>query len=268
MRVSLLGPVEVADDHISVRIPGEKLRAVVAALALNPGRTVSRDDLIDELWNEEPPSNAANSLQGHLARLRRILATRTGNESLRDVVQTTPAGYLLEIPAEQVDALAFTIRVAQSEKFVRNDPEHALEILDGALAMWRGPALYDAGQGMICRMAYAHLEETRLIAHERRIDAQLRLGMHQSVTPELEQLHMRYPLREHFCLQLMTALYRSDRQGDAINAYNRTRQRLGRDLGLEPGPLLQGVFRQILAQDLDLYAVHARPAGARERPVG
>jgi DNA-binding SARP family transcriptional activator len=254
MRVSLLGPVEIADDHVSVRIPGEKLRAIVAALALYPGRTVSRDDLIDELWNEEPPSNAANSLQGHIARLRRILAARTGNKSLRDVVQTTPAGYLLQIPAEQVDALAFTVRVAESEQYVQHAPERALQMLDAALAMWRGPALFDAGQGMICRMTYAHLEETRLIAHERRIDAQLRLGLHQSVTPELEQLHMRYPLREHFCLQLMTALYRSDRQSDAINAYHRTRQRLGRDLGLQPGPLLQRIFRRILSQDLDLYA--------------
>lgn len=254
MRVCMLGPVEIADDHMRLRIPGEKLRAILVALALSPGRTVSRDELIDELWNEEPPSNAANSLQGHIARLRRTLTTRIGRESLRDAVQTTPAGYMLQIPVADVDALKFTSCVEESEQYVHTAPERALQLLDEALTMWRGPALFDAGQGMICRMAYAHLEETRLIAHERRIEAQLQLGLHRSVIPGLEQLHIRYPLREHFCLQLMTALYRSNRQGDAINTYSQTRQRLDRDLGLDPGPLLQAAFRKILSQDLEMYA--------------
>jgi len=220
---------------------------------------VSRDDLIDELWNENSHANALNSLQGHIARLRRILRKRLGNDTVRDAVQTTPAGYVLEISPDQVDALTFTAVVGRSQQLMADRPEQALRMLDEALAMWRGPALFDAGQGMICRVAYAHLEETRLIAHERRIEAQLRLGLHQSVIPELEQLHMRYPLREQFCLQLMTALYRSNRQSDAINAYHRTRQRLGHDLGLEPCPLLQAAFHKILSQDIGLLAPQRQP---------
>jgi DNA-binding SARP family transcriptional activator len=249
MRIALLGPLEIVDDdNVQFRLPGEKLRAIVAVLALSSGRVVSRDELIDELWGEHPPKDAVNSLQGHIARLRRILVTRIGRESLRALVQTSPVGYCLQLPPHQVDALQFTALVEGAAPLLVHDPQSALSTLDCALELWRGPALYDTGQGLTCRMAYAHLEETRLIAHERRIDAQLDLGLHKTVVPELERLYMRYPLREHFCRQLMTALCRSGRQGEAVDTYGRTRQRLVRDLGLEPGPLLRGTFNEILSQ--------------------
>ncbi|WP_393058535.1 BTAD domain-containing putative transcriptional regulator [Streptomyces sp. LN549] len=249
MHIALLGPLEIIDDdNVRFRLPGEKLRAIVAVLALSPGKVVSRDELIDELWEEHPPRDAVNSLQGHIARLRRLLVTRIGQESLRGLVQTTPAGYSLQVPGTHVDALRFTALVEGAAPLLERDPESALATLDSALALWRGPALYDTGQGLICRMAYAHLEETRLIAQERRIDSQLDLGMHQVAIPELERLHMRHPLREHFCRQLMTALFRSGRQCEAINAYSRTRQRLVRDLGLEPGAQLRDTFDEILSQ--------------------
>jgi DNA-binding SARP family transcriptional activator len=249
VRIELLGPLEIIDeDDIHFRIPGEKLRTIVAALALSSGKVVSRDELIDELWAERPPRDAINSLQGHIARLRRILVTRIGRENLRGVVQTTPAGYRLQLPADHIDALRFTALVESAAPLLEEDPGAVIRTLNSALALWRGPALFDTGQGMICRMAYTHLEESRLIAHERRIDAQLDLGLHQAVIPEAERLHMRYPLREHFCRQLMAALCRSGRQGEAINVYSRTRQRLVRELGIEPSPQLRRVFSEILSQ--------------------
>ncbi|MET9254314.1 AfsR/SARP family transcriptional regulator [Streptomyces sp. NPDC003717] len=248
MRIELLGPLEIIDEHnIRFSLPGEKLRTIVAVLALSGGKVVSRDELIDELWAENPLRDAVNSLQGHIARLRRILVTRIGRD-LRSVVQTTPAGYRLELAPEHIDALRFTALVESAAPLLEADPEAVLRTLNSALALWRGPALFDTGQGMICRMAYTHLEESRLIAHERKIDAQLDLGLHQAVIPEAEQLHMRYPLREHFCRQLMSALCSSGRQSEAINVYNRTRQRLVRELGIEPSPQLRGAFRELLSQ--------------------
>ncbi|KRV46512.1 hypothetical protein AQ490_11510 [Wenjunlia vitaminophila] len=249
MQVNILGSLEVVDEGISLSIPGEKLRAILAVLALTPGSPVSRDDLIDELWAEEPPRNAENSLQGHIARLRRILAERTGRESLRSIIQTSYSGYTLAIPTHDVDALRFYDLVLHAETVHEEHPRRTVVLLTEALRLWRGPALLDAGHGMICRMAYARLAETRLTAREQLFDAKLKLDMHRSVITELEQLHAQYPLRERFCEQLMTALYRSGRQADALDAYHRTRQRLAQDLGLEPGQALRAKFHEILRQD-------------------
>jgi DNA-binding SARP family transcriptional activator len=153
MQINLLGSLEVVDEGISLSIPGEKLRAILAVLALTPGSPVSRDDLIDELWAEDPPRNAENSLQGHVARLRRILADRTGRDSLRSVVQTSYTGYTLALPPNDVDAMRFNDLVLRAETVQEAQPRRAVDLLTEALGYWRGPALLDTGQGMICRMA-------------------------------------------------------------------------------------------------------------------
>jgi DNA-binding SARP family transcriptional activator len=249
MQVNLLGSLEVVEDGVPLTIPGEKLRAILAALALTPGTPVSRDDLIDELWSGRPPRNAENSLQGHIARLRRILAERTGKQSLRGVIQTSYSGYVLAVPGHDVDALRFHDLVVHAETAHGQHPRRTVTVLTEALRLWRGPALLDAGHGAICRAACARLAETRLTAREQLFDAKLKLDMHRSIITELEQLHVQYPLRERFCEQLMTALYRSGRQADALDAYHRTRQRLAQDLGLEPGQGLRAKFHEILRQD-------------------
>ncbi|MCW7947009.1 hypothetical protein AAW14_34855 [Streptomyces hygroscopicus] len=220
---------------------------MIATLALSPGISVSSNDLIDELWGERPPRNAANSLQSHIARLRRILAEGSGKPDVREVIETSSSGYILRINASDVDALRFEQYVASTERIGSHSPQQVADRLTEALALWRGPALLDAGPGMICRTAYAGLEETRLIAHERLIDARLALGKYQSLVPEIEQLYMQYPLRERFCEQFMTALYHSGRQAEALDAYQRTRHRLAHDLGLEPSKRLQAEFQKILS---------------------
>ncbi|MGW6272473.1 AfsR/SARP family transcriptional regulator [Streptomyces sp. NPDC055060] len=248
MLVNLLGDMEVVEDGVSVALAGEKLRAIMAVLALSPGTSVSFSDLIDELWGERPPRNAANSLQSHIARLRRILAEGTGKPDMRDVIETSPSGYILRIRPVDVDATRFETLVASVERIIDISPQQVAEQLTEALALWRGPALLDAGPGMMCRTAYAGLEETRLIARERLIDARLALGEYQAMVPEIEQLYMQYPLRERFCEQLMTALYHSGRQAEALDAYQRTRHRLTHDLGLEPSERLQRWFQKILSR--------------------
>jgi SARP family transcriptional regulator, regulator of embCAB operon len=237
------------EEGMLVTVPGEKLRSLVAVLALSPGRPVSRSELTDELWGEDLPRSAENSLHGHIARLRRIIAVGTGKRGLRAIVETSAAGYALTVPEDAVDASRFHRQTASAEAVHEARPEEAAELLTRALALWRGPALLDTGQGSICRMAYTRLEETKLTACERLFDIRLRLGQHRSLIPELEQLHARHPLREHFCEQLITALYRSGRQADALDTYHRTREHLSQNLGLEPGHALRAKFHEILRQD-------------------
>ncbi|MCD9904418.1 AfsR/SARP family transcriptional regulator [Streptomyces sp. MT29] len=246
MRIGLLGPLTVTDQRIPIGIPGEKLRAIIATLALASGMTVSSSTLLDELWGEQPPRSAANSLQGHIARLRRALVQHSGKEESRNVIRTSGSGYMLVLPPENIDASRFILNVEMASRVKACEPEKAIVLLSNALDTWRGPALLDTGHGMICRTAAARLEETRLMARELLVEAKLSLGGHYEVVSELEQLLSRHPLRERLCEQLMIALYRCGRQADAIGTFHRVRQRLSADLGLEPGPGLQRTMSEIL----------------------
>ncbi|HET6357775.1 AfsR/SARP family transcriptional regulator [Streptomyces sp.] len=247
MRINVLGPLEVWDEGMRVGIPGEKLRSIVAVLALSPGRSVSRNDLIDELWGEEPPRNAENSLHGHIARLRRVLAARSGKPELRQIVETSPSGYALT--GAEVDAACFEERVRHAESLGDEDLEAAAALLTEATALWRGPALVDTGQGVICRIAYSRLQQTRIAACEKLFDIRLKLDQHRSLISDLEQMHAMYPFHERFCAQLITALYRSGRQADALDAYSQMCERLSHSLGLDPGHDLKSKFYGILRQD-------------------
>lgn len=249
MKVRLLGPLELTDGPVTVPLPGEKLRATVAALALSPNRPVSRSDLIDELWGENLPRNAENSLHGHVARLRRIIDTHTGRDNLREVIRTSSFGYMLSLPEDDIDASLFCSLTRQAAGLHRTAPARAVQLLTEALALWRGAALLDTGQGLISRMAYTRLTETRLTAYEYLFDAALRLDRHREIISELHPLHAHYPLRERFAEQLITALYRSGRQAEALDVYHRTRRRLADSLGLEPGESLRAQFEKVLRRE-------------------
>ncbi|GGQ49065.1 BTAD domain-containing putative transcriptional regulator [Streptomyces mutabilis] len=252
MQIEILGPLRVSSQGVLIDIPGEKLRAIVATLALSPGVTVSTSDLLDELWGERPPRSAVNSLQGHIARLRRALVTQSGEEEMRHVIKTSGSGYMLALSPRDVDASRFVADVKLAGRKSATEPMEAIALLTRALGAWRGPALLDTGHGMICRTAAAHLEETRLMARELMIDARLALGAHHETIPELEQLMSRHPLRERLCEQLMLALYRSGRQAEAISTFHRVRHRLSTELGLEPGPGLRNTLAEILRQEESL----------------
>jgi DNA-binding SARP family transcriptional activator len=242
----------VIEEDIPIGIPGEKLRAITAALALTPGTPVLAVDLLDELWGDRLPKTAENSLQSHIARLRRILASRTGKPSVRDRIRTSHSGYLLDVDFDDVDALWFTRVVDEAGRRLHEDPERVIKMLNEAFSVWRGPALLDAGSGMTCRIAYARLEETKLIGRELFIEAHLKLGRHQQVIPELEQLLTQHPLRERFCEQLMTALYRAGRQADAISTYRRVQHNLSVELGIDAGPGMRRKLDEVLQQEDNL----------------
>ncbi|MFD1660494.1 BTAD domain-containing putative transcriptional regulator [Streptomyces caeni] len=252
MFIEVLGPLRIRYGQQRVNIPGEKLRALIATLALSAGEVVSGATLFDELWGETPPRTAANTLHGHIARLRRTLVQQTGDPSAQELVQTSSAGYRLEIDPENVDSIRFTRLVECVGATVHDDPRGGIALLESALRMWHGMALSDVGSGVTCSTAAVRLEAMKAVARELLVEAKLELGLHQHVVPELEQLLTQYPLRERFGEQLMLALYRSGRQADAIGVYHQVRRRLDDDLGLEPGPGMRARLAEILRQEPSL----------------
>jgi DNA-binding SARP family transcriptional activator len=240
----ILGPFEVRREGRPVHIEGAKERALLVLLLLNAGEPVAVDRLIDELWSESP-ATARKSVQVRVAGLRRALGG--------DVVATRGDAYLLRLEPDQLDLRRFEELLADANE--AGEPRAAIEILDEALALWRGPPLADFAYESFAQPAIARLEDLRVHAHELRIDAQLELGLHDRVVPQLEDLVARHPLRERMRAQLMLALYRDGRQADALEVYRRTRAELAEELGIEPGPQLQQLHQAILRQDASLDAV-------------
>ena len=243
----ILGPLEVAAGGRRVTLGAGRQRRLLAVLLVHAGEVVSTDRLIHELWGERPPETARKALQGHVSQLRKVLGP--------DAIVTRPPGYALRIAPGLLDADRFETLVEEARGA---EPALAVAKLEAALALWRGPALADFADDDFARDLAGRLEERRLQALEARIDAQLALARHVDVVAELEQLVARNPLREHLRAQLMLALYRSGRQADALKVYREGRVGLVEELGLEPGPELQELYRAILDHDPAL-AARARP---------
>jgi YVTN family beta-propeller protein len=263
----ILGPLEVVEQQQSqqqrVVLGGPKQRAVVAILLLRRGELVSSERLIDQLWGERPPPTAAKTLQSYVSRLRKAL----GN----DVLVTRNGGYVLAAAPGQVDAERFEEIVAEARHALADgDAAHARELLDSALALWRGEALGDLAYESFAQGEILRLDEMRLGAIEDRIDAELALGHHRELLGELESLIAQHPRRERLYGQLMLALYRSGRQSDALDVYRRARRTLGDELGLEPGPELRALEQRILTHDPTLgppeREPRAREITGRSRP--
>jgi DNA-binding SARP family transcriptional activator len=255
MEFGILGPVQVFGERADMRITpaGAKQRALLGTLVVKAGQVVSPDRLVDELWGEHPPANAANALQTHIARLRRLLpAPGSGSgsgsgsgESHHEWLVTRPLGYVLRLGRAGTDAQRFHHLTARGRSLAATDPARSAEVLREALALWRGPALEGAGRGTICSTEASLLEESRLITLETLYDACLRAGRAGEVAGELAELTASHPLRERFYELLMTALYQCGRQAEALGVYDRARRRLVHDLGVEPGPVLRGRMESI-----------------------
>ena len=259
MDFRILGPLEALDGGQQVPLGGSKLRAVLALLLLHPNETLSSDRLIDELWGEEPPASAAKALQVHVSRLRKALAGEGGGDG-GDVVVTRPGGYQLQIDLEQLDAHRFERLLAEGNGELAADrPERALAALDEAVSLWRGPPLADLAYEPFVQAETARLDDLRVAAFEQLIEAKLALGRHVEVVGQLEALIDEHPFRERLHGQLMLALYRADRQADALQAYQEARRKLVEELGIEPGERLRELERAILAQDPALAQPAALP---------
>jgi YVTN family beta-propeller protein len=257
-------------DGRSVAVGGGRQRALLALLLVHEGEIVSRDRLIEELWNGNPPSSGSQSLDVYVSRLRKAFRAAGATE----VVVTRAPGYVLH--AAETDARRFEALAAEGHRaLAAGDAERALTLLREALSLWRGRAYVEVADEHWARPEAERLEELRLQATEDRIDSELALGRHAALVPELELLAARHPNRERLVGQHMLALYRSGRQADALAAYRAARRSLIEELGLEPGPELRQLEGAVLAQDpaLDLPRAGAprersAPPADRRRALG
>jgi DNA-binding SARP family transcriptional activator/ABC-type transport system substrate-binding protein len=254
----ILGPLEVLDGGgRRVHLGGARQQAVLVALLLRAGQTVALDRLVDELW-DEPPATAARTIQAYVSRLRRELP--------EGAVESRPGGYSLSLNADRFDLHAFEQTADEGRTaLAAGQHERAAQLFREALALWRGPALAGLVSGALRREA-ARLEDLRLQVLENRFEADLVRGRHRELVPELQALVAEQPFRERPRAQLMLALYRSGRPGDALELYRQTRRLLVEELGMEPGQELRRLEQAILRQDDSLAAPRAATRGAPRRP--
>ncbi|MEV4508573.1 BTAD domain-containing putative transcriptional regulator [Dactylosporangium sp. NPDC049525] len=264
MRVRMLGPVDVTDGDAVRQVSGLRRKAVLAVLGLSAGRVVSVEHLVDVVWSGAPPATAANTLQSHISHLRTVLGRR-------EAVVARPPGYLLALDGEATD-------VQRAERLIlagRNDadPARAAAALRAALELWRGPALADVRavpwlERQAERLAMLHAEASHAL-----VEARLNLGEHVQLVAELGEQARQHPFDEQVHAQHMLALYRSGRQADALEAFQRLRRHLGEELGIEPGPAVRELQARILRQEAWLdppqapIEVRAAPPVPRELPA-
>jgi DNA-binding SARP family transcriptional activator len=244
---AVLGPLEVRSDGRTISIGRGKQRALLAVLALDAGRVVPIDTLIDELWGDAPPATATTALHVYVSKLRKALG--------EGAIETRPPGYLLRCSPEDVDLRRFEQLTAKARGA---EPARAAALLREALGLWRGSALADVD----LPLEAARLEELRLAVLEHRIDADLARGAAAELVGELEALVAAHPLRESLRAQLMLALYRAGRQAEALETYRAARRGLIDELGIEPGVRLQQLEQAILRQDVSLHSAGEQTVSA------
>jgi predicted ATPase/DNA-binding SARP family transcriptional activator len=244
LEVRILGPLEVLRDGVALDVGPRRHRALLALLLLSANRVVSADRLIEELWAGRPPEGAPKTLRSYVSRLRADIGD--------DIVRSRTPGYLLEIDPDQLDARHFERLLDEGRQArARGDAAAAAGCLREALALWHGDALADLADEPFADVEARRLEELRLVAIEERIEADLACGRHPELVAELEALLDEQPLRERLWGQLMTALYRSGRQADALAAYQRARSLLADRLGLETSEELRALEQKILRHELE-----------------
>ena len=238
LEFGVLGPLEVRRRGEPIGVTSPKQRTLLSLLLLRVNKPVSQSELIDALWDGEAPRTARAAFQNYIHALRRLLGSKA--------LERSPAGYVLRAEPGALDLERFRRLAVES----RHGPavERAAKLRD-ALALWRGSAFRELSAHLWAQAEIARLEEERLTALEDRVDADLELGEHAALVPELEDLVARHSLRERFWAQLMLALYRAGRQADALAAYRRAHETLVDGLGIEPGLVLKELQRAILVQD-------------------
>ena len=243
-------------------------------MLLHANEVVSSDRLIEELWGEQPPARAAKSLQVQVSRLRKALGGGEGP------IITGPHGYSIQVAPGELDLERF-VQLAEEGRLAlgADNPELGAELLREALSLWRGPPLADLAYEPFAQREIARLEDLRVAALEQLIEAKLELGRHDEVVTQVETLIVEHPYRERLRAQLMLALYRSDRQADALQAYQDARRALVEELGIEPSIHLRELEQAILAQDPSLLVpvseapaltgrLHADAGAVRSQPPG
>ena len=242
MEYRILGPVEVRDGGVDIPLDGAKQRTVLAALLIAQGRFVSDGELSALLWGDHPPATLNAQLYNYVSRLRKTLGRGA------TITRRSP-GYLMRVGNASFDLPEFeNLAVAGQAALLRRRYEEAAELLRSALALWRGPALANVSEHLTDAEG-PRIEEARISVVESLVEADLAMGKHAEVLPALTRLVRQYPLRERFQAQLMTTLYRCDRQAEALALYERSRRMLADEMGIEPGARLREVYHAILTAD-------------------
>jgi len=245
LEFKILGPLEVVDDGVPMVLGGQRQRALLALLLIHAREVLSTDRIIEELWGEQPPANAKAGLHNFVAHLRRVLPS--------NVLVTRPPGYVVRIEPGQLDLTRFEHLVAEARG---KSAQQRSKTLREALALWRGTPLGDFAYESFAQGEIRRLEELRLETLEERIDADLELGAGGELVGELEGLVAEHPLRERLRGQLMLSLYRAGR-AEWTQVYLDARHSLADELGIDPSPALQQLYRSMLKQERGLE--HAPP---------
>jgi DNA-binding SARP family transcriptional activator/ABC-type glycerol-3-phosphate transport system substrate-binding protein len=261
MEFRVLGSIEVEEGGQRLAIASGRQLALLACLLVHANRVVSSDRILDELWGDEPPDSGAKTVAFHISRLRDSLEPGRARGQPNAILATEPAGYVLHVPPEAIDAFRFERLIADGRASLVDAPETARARLAEGLALWRGRPYAELADEPFLGPEIQRLEELRLVALEDRVEADLALGRHVGVIDELAGLVAENPLRERLRGQLMVALYRAGRQAEALRTYAAGRQLLAAELGIDPGPELQQLEGWILRQDPRLDPpTHRRPA--------
>jgi DNA-binding SARP family transcriptional activator/Tfp pilus assembly protein PilF len=254
---AVLGAVEARLGGQSVQLGHARQQCVLVALLVDVNKIVPTERLADRVWGEQLPRQAANALHGYLSRLRKLLA----DAGIEDVgITRQRGGYMLAADSLAVDLQQFRALLGQARA---SGDDAADELYDRALRLWRGDAFAGLETPWLSSLRET-LHQQRLAAELDHADVRLRLGQHSAMLAELSARARDYPLDERVAAQLMLALHRSGRTGEALQQYQVTRQRLAEDLGIDPGPELQRLHRQILTAD---SALHGPPAPAGPAPA-
>ena len=257
----MLGPLEALVDGRSVALGPPRHRALLVLLLAQANSVVPVHRLIDEIWGDAPPASAANLVQGAVSRLRKALGTET--------IVTRGPGYVLGVGPDALDLHRFERRAEEgSLALEQGDFERAATTLAAALGVWSGPALADLQDERCVQPIAARLDDVRLLATERRLEAELGRGRHADLLADLSELVREHPLRERAHELLMHALCASGRQAEALEAYRSARASLVDELGIEPGPALQELHRRMLSQDPTLFSPGSAGAVASPKTFG
>ena len=267
VRIRVLGSLEVEVGGRPVALGGRQQRALLALLVIHANDVVSADRLVEELWGEPTPPRAVKRLQVAITRLRRALAPGGATGS---VLASDTAGYVLRLEPGDLDLAVFERLLADGRRQLEDsEPRTAAATLRDALGLWRGEPFADVAFESFAQAEITRLQELRIAAIEDRLEAELAIGRHHELVPELERLVAAHPLREGLRRQLLLALYRAGRQARALEVYRQARLELATELGLEPGPALKRLEQAILNSDqaLDLAAEPPIDGGAHIFPV-
>lgn len=246
MRLNILGALEMVHDGAVCTPTAPKVRWVLALLAVRANHIVGMHSLIEELWGENPPRSAVTTTQTYIYQIRKIFE-QYGIGDTEPVLRTCPPGYLLRLDDDEMDATVFAKLIARGANLLEQDrSQEASNELGRALALWRGPALASIPVGQVLEAHVAHLAELRTRALEMRIQADLRLGRFRELIPHLRAMVSEDPLNEWMHGQLIESLYRAGRRSEALRAYQRLREILDTELGLEPSPTMQRLQHEML----------------------